>query len=113
MLPTVIPMSTYKFMMTAIVVGMRGIFTLHHFAKVNLHIKPTKIGSNVIGGLLFGFGFALIGYCPGTVAAALGQGSWDALFGMAGLVAGSCVYAEASGVLNRTVARWGPREADD
>ena len=74
-----------KIMVTAIVVGMVGIFTLHHFAKVNLHIKPTKIGPNVLGGLLFGAGFALIGYCPGTVAAALGQGSWDALFGMAGL----------------------------
>ena len=77
-----------KIMGTAIMVGMVGIFTLHHFAKVNLHIKPTKIGPNVFGGLLFGAGFALIGYCPGTVAAALGQGSWDAIFGMLGLVAG-------------------------
>lgn len=96
-----------KIMATAVVVGMVGIFTLHHFAKVNLHIKPTKLGSNVIGGLLFGVGFALIGYCPGTVAAALGQGSWDAVFAMAGLVAGSWVYAEASGYLKRTIDTWG------
>ena len=67
-----------KIMLTAIVVGMIGIFTLHHFAKVNLHIKPTKLGPNIVGGLLFGVGFALIGYCPGTAAAAVGQGSWDA-----------------------------------
>ena len=52
-----------KVMLTAIVVGMVGIFTLHHFAKVNLHIKPTRIGANIIGGLLFGAGFALMGYC--------------------------------------------------
>ncbi|MCL4181746.1 MAG: YeeE/YedE family protein, partial [Verrucomicrobia bacterium] len=77
-----------KIMLTAIVVGMIGVLTLHHFGKVNLHLKPTRIGANVVGGLLFGAGFALLGYCPGTVAAALGQGSWDALFGMAGLVAG-------------------------
>ena len=96
-----------KIMMTAIIVGMVGVFTLHHFAKVNLHIKPTRIGANIIGGLLFGAGFALIGYCPGTAAAALGQGSWDALFGMAGLVAGSWIFAELSGWTKRTVEQWG------
>jgi hypothetical protein len=98
-----------KIMLTAIVVGMVGVFTLHHFDMVNLHIKPTRIGANVIGGLLFGAGFALLGYCPGTAAAALGQGSWDALFGMAGLVAGSWVFAELSGWSGRTVEKWGDR----
>lgn len=96
-----------KIMLTAIIVGMVGVFPLHHFAKVNLHIKPTRIGSNVIGGLVFGAGFALIGYCPGTAAVALGQGSWDALFGMAGLVAGSWIFAELSAGLKRTVEKWG------
>jgi uncharacterized protein len=96
-----------KIMLTAIVVGMVGIFILHHFAKVNLHIKPTRVGANVIGGLLFGAGFALMGYCPGTGAVALGQGSWDALFGMAGLVAGSWIFAELSSYLKKTVEKWG------
>lgn len=96
-----------KVMLSAIVVGMVGIFTLHRFAKVNLHIKPTRIGANIIGGLVFGAGFALVGYCPGTAAAALGQGNWDALFGIAGLIAGSCVFAELSGWTKRTVETWG------
>ena len=96
-----------KVMLSAIIVGMIGIATLHHFEKVNLHLKPTRIGANVIGGLLFGAGFALVGYCPGTAAAALGQGSWDALFGMAGLVAGSWIFAELSGWTKRTVESWG------
>lgn len=96
-----------KIMLTAIVVGMIGVFTLHHFAKVNLHIAPTRIGANIIGGLLFGAGFALMGYCPGTAAAALGQGSWDALFGMAGLVAGSWIFAELSGWTKGTIEKWG------
>jgi hypothetical protein len=96
-----------KVMLTAILVGMIGVFALHHFAQVNLHIKPTRIGANIIGGLLFGAGFALIGYCPGTAAAALGQGSWDALFGMAGLIAGSWLFAELSGWTKRTVEKWG------
>ena len=91
-----------KVMLTAIVVGMIGVTALHHFGKVNLHLKPTRIGANVIGG-----GFALMGYCPGTAAAALGQGSWDALFGMTGLIAGSWIFAELSGWTKRTVEKWG------
>ena len=96
-----------KIMLTAIVVGMVGVFTLHHFAKVNLHLQPTRLGAQTIGGVLFGIGFALIAYCPGTGAAALGQGSWDVLFGMAGLMAGSYLYAELSGWLKKTVETWG------
>jgi len=96
-----------KIMMTAVVVGMVGIFVLNHFAKINLHLKPTKLASNIIGGLLFGAGFALIGYCPGTGAVALGQGSWDALFGMAGLVVGSWLYAGLSGTLKKSLEKWG------
>jgi uncharacterized membrane protein YedE/YeeE len=96
-----------KIMLTAIVVGMLGIFPLHHFAKVNLHIEPTRVGANIIGGLIFGAGFGLLGYCPGTAAVALGQGSWDALFGMAGLIAGSWIFAELSGWTKRTIETWG------
>ena len=98
-----------KIMMTAVVVGMVGVFTLHHFAKANLHLQPTKIGAQTIGGLLFGAGFALIAYCPGTGAAALGQGSWDVLFGIVGLIAGSYLYAELSGWLKQTVEKWGDK----
>ena len=96
-----------KVMLTAIVVGMSGVFTLHHFAKANLHLQPTKIGAQIIGGTVFGIGFALIAYCPGTGPVALGQGSWDVLFGMAGLIAGSHLFAEMSGWLKRTVETWG------
>ena len=98
-----------KVMLTAIVVGMVGIMTLHHFGLIQLHIKPTRYAANIIGGLLFGVGFALMAYCPGTGAAALGQGNYDAIFGVLGLIAGSYVFAEASGVLERTVNKWGDR----
>ncbi len=96
-----------KVMLTAVVVGMAGVSVLRHFGKAKLHLKPTRLGPNIIGGLVFGAGFALLGYCPGTAAAALGQGSWDALFGMAGLVAGSWLYAEFSGALRKTAVNWG------
>lgn len=98
-----------KVMMSAVVVGMLGIFTMHRLGMVELHVKPTKLGANVIGGLIFGAGFGLAGYCPGTAAAAVGQGNFDALAAMVGLAAGSFVFAELSGWLGRTVEKWGDR----
>ncbi len=98
-----------KVMMTAILVGTVGIFTLHAMGLVKLHIKPTRYAANVMGGLLFGVGFALLGYCPGTGAAALGQGNYDAIVGIIGLMAGSYLFAEMSSFLNKTIMKWGDR----
>ena len=98
-----------KVMLTAIVVGTVGIFSLHAIGLVKLHVKPTRYVANILGGLLFGVGFALIGYCPGTGAAALGQGNWDAIAGVIGLMAGSYLFAETSGLLGKTVMKWGDR----
>ncbi len=98
-----------KVMLSAIVVGMVGVFTLYALGLVDLHLKPTRYAANVIGGLIFGVGFALLGYCPGTGAAAVGQGNYDALAGVLGLMAGSYLYAEVSGLLGKTVMKWGDR----
>lgn len=98
-----------KIMLAAILVGMVGIFSMHALGLVELHVKPTKYAANVIGGLVFGAGFALIGYCPGTGAAALGQGNLDAIAGIAGLLAGSYLFAEFSGSLSKNVMSWGDR----
>ena len=98
-----------KVMLTAIITGGIGIFSLHALGLVKLHIKPTRYAANIFGGLLFGVGFALMGYCPGTGAAALGQGNWDALAAIVGLMVGSYIFAEVSGRLEKTVMKWGDR----
>ncbi len=98
-----------KVMLSAIVVGMIGIFSMYAMGLVKLHIKPTRYAANVIGGLLFGVGFGFLGYCPGTGAAALGQGNFDAIAGVVGLMAGSYLYAECSAWLGKTVLKWGDR----
>ena len=98
-----------KIMLSAITVGMVGIFFMHSRGLVRLHVKPTRYASNVAGGLLFGVGLGLLGYCPGTGAAALGQGNFDAIAGIAGLMAGSYVYAETSQYLSRTIHKIGDR----
>lgn len=63
-----------KIIITAIITGMIGIYFLKSKGLVKLHPKPGSLGSVVIGGLLFGIGFGLLGYCPGTVAGAVGHG---------------------------------------
>ena len=98
-----------KVMLTAIIVGSIGIFSLYAFDLVKLDFKPTRYAANIIGGLLFGVGFGLLGYCPGTGAAALGQGSWDVLSGIVGLLLGSYLFAEFSRVFSKTINKWGER----
>jgi uncharacterized protein len=52
------------------------------------------MGSNIIGGLIFGVGFAVLGYCPGTIAGAVGNGYLDALVGgVAGILIGTGLFA--------------------
>lgn len=98
-----------KVMLTAITVGMAGIFSLRALGLVELHVKPTRYAANIAGGLLFGVGLGLLGYCPGTGVAALGQGNYDAIAGILGLMAGSYLYAETSGYLGSTIQKIGSR----
>ena len=98
-----------KVMLSAIVVGMAGVFALNRMGVLELKIKDTALGSNILGGLIFGVGFGLLAYCPGTDAAAVGQGNLDALVGISGMVLGSYLFALASRFTDGTVSTWGNR----
>ena len=67
-------MTILKFMLTAIFVGCVGIYLLKDLGLVNLSIKSTVLGATIIGGLIFGIGWGLLGYCPGTSMGAVGEG---------------------------------------
>ena len=83
-----------KIMLSAVLTGMIGIYLMKTLGWVELNLKPGSMGSNVIGGLIFGAGFAVLGYCPGTIAGAIGNGYLDALVGgLAGIVIGSGIFA--------------------
>jgi uncharacterized protein len=100
-------MTIVKFMLTTILVGMVGVYLLKDLGLAKLSLKPLVLGGNVLGGLIFGAGWALLGYCPGTAGAALGEGRVDALAGMAGMLLGAGVYAEAYPTLKTSVLTWG------
>jgi hypothetical protein len=96
-----------KLMFSAVIVGMAGFHLLKHFGYVQSHAAEGSVGSNVIGGLIFGAGFALLGYCPGTVAGAAGTGALDALFGgMTGLLIGAGIFAELYPRLRPRILEW-------
>jgi len=83
-----------KIMLSAVAVGTIGIHFLKGLGWVQIKPKPGSWSRNAAGGLLFGIGFALLGYCPGTIAAALGNGWLDALAGgLPGILIGSGLLA--------------------
>lgn len=74
-----------------------------YLGLATFHIKPFIVGSVMIGGLIFGVGMAILGYCPGTMPVSLGQGSVDALIGMVGGFAASIVYTLFSPIIHSTI----------
>jgi uncharacterized membrane protein YedE/YeeE len=100
-------MTIVKFMLSTVLVAMVGTYLLKDLGLVKLSIKTTVLGGTILGGLIFGFGWGLLGYCPGTSAGALGEGRWDALWGILGMLAGAGLYAEAYPGLKKTVLMWG------
>jgi hypothetical protein len=87
-------LSVLKFLLTALVTAAVGIRVLQDAGlAVNVPIPTTYLLGNVIGGLVFGAGMALSGFCPGTVAAGAGEGRLDYLVpGGLGLYTGAVVY---------------------
>jgi hypothetical protein len=56
-------MSVLKFMMTALVVSMSGLYVLRGLGLISFpRIPETYIVGNLVGGLIFGVGMALTGY---------------------------------------------------
>jgi uncharacterized protein len=82
-----------KTVASAIAVGTIGIHVLERKGLTQKKsIKPMKVGGVVAGAALFGAGLALLGYCPGTSVAAVGEGHRDALAGVLGMLAGAGAF---------------------
>ncbi len=73
------------------------------------HVKPFLLAGVAIGGLIFGAGMAILGYCPGTLAVSLGEGALDAAVGIVGgILAGwlfTLAYPSIEGVLGPNLGK--------
>jgi len=55
-------LAVLKFMMTALVVSMAGLYTLRGLGLITFpNVPATYVVGNLVGGLIFGVGMALVG----------------------------------------------------
>ncbi|OHB42002.1 MAG: YeeE/YedE family protein [Planctomycetes bacterium GWC2_45_44] len=99
-------MTIFKFMLSAIIVGMIGILLLSNAGLIQLSHKAMNLGGVLIGGTLFGAGWAVMGFCPGTSIGAVGEGRWHSIFAIMGMIVGAAIYAELYPFFKSTVLAW-------
>lgn len=83
---------------SAIVVGIISVWLIKKFKiktlqgeQIKFHPKTFNKGQ-VYGGLIFGFGWAITGACPGPLFAQIGTGAWVIVVTLLSAVAGTWVY---------------------
>lgn len=90
-------MVVFKFMASALVtaaIGMGILWSIGYIGPENLYLLPTVWGAYAVGGILFGVGFAMSGWCPGTGTVGLASGRYDAGVFIGGVLIGSIVFNE-------------------
>jgi len=98
-----------KVMGTAVVVGSLGVYALVASGQAHLHVKPFLLAGVLMGGVCFGVGMAVFGYCPGTGVAACGEGKPDAMVGVLGMLGGALVFVVAFPALQPVIKGLGDR----
>ncbi|OGV76449.1 MAG: sulfurtransferase [Lentisphaerae bacterium RIFOXYA12_64_32] len=90
-------MAVVKVMFSALITAMLGLSYMVGFGWMRLDqvfLMPTIYGAQIVGGLLFGVGFVMGAWCPGTAAAGLAAGRIDAFVFLAGTIGGSVLFNE-------------------
>lgn len=82
-----------KLMATAIGVGSLGVYLLDFSNMANMSIKPAYIWGVALGGAIFGIGWAISGYCPGTCVVGTSEGKKDAMFTLLGALVGAFIFS--------------------
>jgi hypothetical protein len=82
-----------KLILAAIGIGLIGVHLLDLFGWANMKVKDLYLPGIAVAGLIFGVGFAVTGYCPGTALAAAAEGKPDAWVTVLGGLLGALVFA--------------------
>ncbi|MEN8168471.1 MAG: YeeE/YedE thiosulfate transporter family protein [Pseudomonadota bacterium] len=84
-------------MFSAIITGMLGLWGLSLIGYIDIslvYFVPTYLAPVMVGGLLFGIGMVVGGYCPGTALASAVAGKLDALVFLIGFFIGSLIFGD-------------------
>jgi thiosulfate/3-mercaptopyruvate sulfurtransferase len=95
-------MTVLKVMFTGVIVAMLGVTYAKAFGWVtmeNVYFLHTIYAAQIVGGLVFGVGFVMSGWCPGTGAVGLASGKIDAFVFLLGAMGGSILYNEVYPIL--------------
>lgn len=87
-----------RVMYTAVVVAAIGLFGLYYMGVVNLDlvfVNKTYLWPQIVGGFIFGVGFNVGQYCPGTSAVAVATGKIDGMVFVGGFLVGVVGFAFA------------------
>jgi hypothetical protein len=84
-----------KLMGTAIGVGTLGIYLLDLGGLANMAIKPAYVWGVALGGIIFGVGWAVSGFCPGTCVVGAAEGKKDAMVTVFGGLVGALLFSMA------------------
>lgn len=90
-------MSVLKVMFTAVAVALIGYRYLLSFGLLDpgqVYLLDTYWLAQAIGGLLFGVGFVMGGWCPGTAIVGLASAKLDAAVFIVGILMGSMLFNE-------------------
>jgi uncharacterized protein len=90
-------LTVFKVMFTAIVTAMLGLFWFSWLGFIDLslvRVLPTYLVPQLVGGLVFGVGFVMGGYCPGTCCVASVTGKMDGRVHLTGMFAGIFLFGE-------------------
>jgi uncharacterized membrane protein YedE/YeeE len=82
-----------RFMVAAVAVSALGLLGLQAAGVGRMLVLPTSLVATGLGAVIFGIGWGMSGYCPGTCWAAAGEGRMDAIFALLGGLAGTAVFA--------------------
>lgn len=101
-------LAVLQFLLSALVTGAIAIRVLQSAGLAEaVPIPTTYLVGNLVGGIVFGVGMSLSGFCPGTVAAGAGEGRLDYLIpGGIGLLTGAVVYGFAYEGIMPPLSRW-------
>lgn len=85
---------------SAVVTGMLSVWLIKKFKLKSLDGEPIKIADKkfnkgqIYGGLIFGFGWAITGACPGPLFAQIGTGAFVVVVTLISAVFGTWVYGK-------------------